>query len=63
MSNNNGSKTLQFVKAICQGRTEKEIAEAQETFKEYLLVIRDICDRLEREGKKLPEFDDWQQVR
>lgn len=52
------SKTLQFVRELCKGKTEEEILEAEQNFKDYLLVVKEICDRLEREGKGLPSFDD-----
>jgi hypothetical protein len=53
-----GSKTNQFIRDLCKGKTEEEIQEAEENFREYLLVVKEICDRLEREGKDIPSFDE-----
>lgn len=52
------SKTIQFVRELCKGKTEEEILEAEQNFRDYLLVVKEICDRLETEGKDLPSFDD-----
>lgn len=55
---NETSKTLQFVRDLCKGKTEEEILEAEQNFKDYLLVVKEICDRLETEGKSISSFDD-----
>lgn len=52
-----GSKLNQFVRGLCEGKTEEEIQEAVENFEEYLLVVKGICDRLESEGKSVLGFD------
>lgn len=51
------SKTSKFIRGLCNGKTEEEILEAEENFREYLLVVKEICDRYEREGKDFPSFD------
>ncbi|MEI2696194.1 MAG: hypothetical protein V9E90_14080 [Saprospiraceae bacterium] len=43
---------------MCKHRTEQEILEAEYNFREYMLVVKDICDRLVAEGKSLSDFDD-----
>ena len=58
MKKENEPKTLQFVRELCKGKSEEEILEAEHNFKDYLLVVKEICDRLEREGKDLPSIDD-----
>jgi len=56
-TNKKQSKTSKFIRDLCNGRTEEEILEAEENFREYLLVVKEICDRHEREGKDFPSFD------
>lgn len=41
------NKSISFIREICKGKTEKELLEAEENFREYLLVIKEMCDRLE----------------
>ena len=45
------SKIKEFVKELCPDKSEKELSEAVHRLSEYLIIIKDICDRLEREGK------------
>jgi len=52
------SHISQFVRSICVGRTEQELLEAEHNFREFLLVIKEICDRLERDGISIPSFDE-----
>lgn len=40
-------KPIQFIRELCKEKTEKEILEAEENFREYLLVVKQICDRIE----------------
>lgn len=58
MQTDKESKTLQFIRELCKGKTEEEILEAEQNLKDYLLVVKEICDRLEREGKDISSFDD-----
>jgi hypothetical protein len=51
-------KPIQFIRDMCKHRTEQEILEAEYNFREYMLVVKDICDRLVAEGKSLSDFDD-----
>ncbi|MBK8483864.1 MAG: hypothetical protein IPL31_05840 [Saprospiraceae bacterium] len=53
-------KPIQFIRDLCEGKTEEEILEAEQNFRSYLLVVKAICDRIEREGKSLLDFDDYQ---
>lgn len=52
------SKLSKFIRDLCNGKTEEELLEAEQNFQDYLLVVKDICDRYEREGKDFPSFDD-----
>lgn len=54
----NQSKTTKFIRDVCNGKTEEELLEAEQNFQEYLLVVKQICDRQEREGKEFTNFDD-----
>lgn len=56
------SKISLFIKEVCKGKTEEELLEAEENFRRLLLVIKRICDRLEREGKSVSDFDDLQNM-
>ncbi len=38
---------IKFIREICKGKTEDELIEAEENFREYLLVIKEMSDRLE----------------
>ncbi len=49
----NSSKIFQFVSALCKGRTDEQLAEAEERLQGLLLVIKGICDRLTDEEKPL----------
>lgn len=47
-----------FINNISKGRSEIELLEAEENFTKYLLVVKDIVDRLEKEGIKTSSFDE-----
>lgn len=49
-------KPIKFIREICKGKTEEEILDAEENFREYLLVIKEMCDRME-DDKKYYNFD------
>jgi hypothetical protein len=51
-------KIANYIRDLCKGRTEEKLLEAEETFREYLLIVKEICDRMEREGKELEDFDE-----
>lgn len=51
-------KPIQFIRDLCKGKTEYELMETEQNFREFLLVIKEIADRLEVEGKTLADFDD-----
>ncbi len=55
---NKESKISQYIRDLCNGNTEAELLEAEENFREYLLIVKEICDRIEREGKELVDFDE-----
>ena len=52
------TKPIKFIRDICMGKTEQELLEAEENFREYLLVIKEMCDRLEG-NTNLSTFDEW----
>lgn len=45
-----------FIREICKSKTEEELKEAEENFKEYLLVVKEICDRIEDQDEE-PSID------
>ena len=46
---------IPFIRELCKHKTEEEIREAEENFRRYLLLIKSICERLEREEDALLE--------
>lgn len=52
------SATERFVRDLMPYNTEEEIAVAIENFQEYLLLVKEMCDRLEEEGISIPKFAD-----
>jgi len=55
---NKETKIRNYIRDLCKGRTEEELLEAEETFSEYLLIVKEISDRMEHEGKELVDFDE-----
>ena len=51
-------KPSKFIREICKGKTEEELLNAEENFREYLLVIKGMCDRIDNEEKRDSDFDD-----
>jgi hypothetical protein len=51
-------KPIQFIRELGNHRSEQEIQEAEYNFREYLLVIKEISDRLAGEGKTLADIVD-----
>lgn len=46
-----------FIKEQCKGRTGGKLKEAEENFREYLLVLKEICERMDREDNAISDFD------
>lgn len=40
-----------FIRELCKHKTEEEILEAEENFREYLRFVKQVCDRVEAERK------------
>ncbi|MBK8954981.1 MAG: hypothetical protein KBF37_06145 [Saprospiraceae bacterium] len=53
----NESKLSLFIRDVCKGRTEEELQLAEENFKAYLLLVKEICNRMEVEGKEPIDFN------
>ena len=51
------NKPIKFIREICKGKTDDELLEAEENFREYLLVIKGMADRLE-DNTGLLDFDE-----
>lgn len=47
------SKINEFVRELMPGRSEADIEEAERNLQEYLLVVNEMAQRLEREGKEI----------
>lgn len=53
----NNIKPIQFIRDLCNGKSEKELLEAEENFREYLLVVKEMCERIESANKSI-DFDE-----
>jgi hypothetical protein len=42
-------KPIPFIRELCKQKTEEEIREAEENFRRYLMLVKRICERIERE--------------
>jgi hypothetical protein len=49
---------ISFIRELSKDKTEDEVLETEQNFREFLLVIKEIADRLEFDGKTLSDFDD-----
>lgn len=56
--NEENPKLIQFIRELCKNRPEEELLVAEENFREYLLVIKEMCDRIESEEQEDSDFDD-----
>lgn len=45
----NPGARIGFVRRLCDGKTEQEILEAEENFRNYLMLVKRIAERLEQE--------------
>lgn len=45
-------KPIPFIRELCKHKTEEEILEAEENYRQYLLLVKQICERLEREERE-----------
>jgi hypothetical protein len=52
-----GVQPIAFIRELCKHKTEPEIVEAEENFRQYLLLVKRICERLEREEAQLTQID------
>ena len=50
-------KPIAFIRELCKEKTEAEIIEAEENFRRYLMLVKRICERLEREKAGLYSLD------
>lgn len=51
------NKPIKFIREICKGKAEEELLEAEENFREYLLVIKEMANRLE-DNTSVLDFDE-----
>ncbi|MBK8245089.1 MAG: hypothetical protein IPK88_16805 [Saprospiraceae bacterium] len=47
----------QFISNLCKGKTKVELEEAEQNFLDYLIVVKQIADRLELESNGGRGFD------
>lgn len=50
-------KEIAFIRELMKAHSEEEIAEAEDTFREYLLVVKEICGRIESETEVQADID------
>ena len=59
MQEENEEKSVsQFIINLCKGKTKVELEEAENNFRSYLDVVKQIVGRLHREGKRIRYFDE-----
>lgn len=51
-------KPIKFIRELCKHRSEPEIQDAEYNFREYLLVVKEVSDRLASESKTLADIVD-----
>jgi len=49
---NDNSKMIEFIQAISSGYTNSDIEQAVANFREFILIIKQISDRIDDETKK-----------
>ncbi len=54
---NENNKPILFIRELCKHKTEAEILEAEENFRRYLMLVKRICERLEREETTSQSID------
>lgn len=43
---------IPFIRKLCEGNSEEELVTAENNFRRYLLVVKRICERREREEEE-----------
>lgn len=46
-------KPIPFIRRLCAHKSEPEILEAEENFRNYVMLMHRVAERLEREEKEL----------
>jgi hypothetical protein len=46
---NKDTRQIPFIRELCKHKTEEEIRRAEDNFREYLLLVKRISDRMEEE--------------
>jgi hypothetical protein len=52
-----GYKPIAFIRELCKHKTETEILEAEENFRQYLMLVKRMCERLEQEESTSSNLD------
>lgn len=52
----NESKISLLVRDVCKGKTVEELQVAEENFRAYLLLVKEICDRMENDSIEPIDF-------
>ncbi len=55
MERENGYKPIPFVRELCKHKTEEEIREAEENFREYLRLLMKVSHRIARNKRHIDE--------
>ncbi|MFN8279018.1 MAG: hypothetical protein U0V49_01920 [Saprospiraceae bacterium] len=51
---------IEFVRELCIGKTESEVLEAEQNFREFMILIKDMANRLESKEGSLTSFENLQ---
>ena len=54
---NEESKTLQFIRALCKGRSEEEIKEAEVNFTRFFNALKALSDRIDQSKLQHKDVD------
>ncbi|MBS1683204.1 MAG: hypothetical protein JSS76_00505 [Bacteroidetes bacterium] len=52
-----GNKPIAFIRELCKHKTEVEILEAEENFRQYLMLIKRMCERMEQDESPSVDID------
>ena len=51
-------KPIKFIRKLCEGKSESELISAEQYFRDYLWVLKEMCDRIEVENYDEMAFDE-----
>lgn len=58
MNRSINQKPIQFVRELCKGKSEEEILEAEQNLRDFVSLINDIGNRIDKENEDFSGFDE-----